>query len=243
MDELNVALAALREMVLAASGQPWVYALVVITCIIDGFFPPIPSEAIVVGLASLLLTQGVPNPVLLILAAAMGAFIGDMVAFGVGGMARTRRTRWLRGPRLQRSMKKFGAELDRRGAPLILAARFIPVGRVGVNLAAGATGYPRRKFVGIAALSATLWACYTVGIGALAGRWFHENQLLGMGAAIVFAVVLGLGIDWLSRSVKERAAKSSWQVPDVEAAIPAGDSAIESAKFYETVGSLGSTSP
>lgn len=231
MDELNTFFTALSEMVLAASGQPWVFLVVLIAGIIDGFFPPIPSEAIVLGLASLLLTQGVPNPFLLLFAAALGAFIGDNVAFGLGRLASSRNVKWLHGPRLHRSAQMVGRELDRRGASLILAGRFIPVGRIAVNMAAGATGYRHRKFAGIAAVSSTLWACYTVGIGALAGSWFRENQLLGMAAAIVFAVLLGFGLDWLGKRVRARGTGS-----------PHGP-APATARVYEAAGSRGSARP
>jgi len=231
MDEINTFFTGMSEMVLAASGQPWVYLVVLIACIIDGFFPPIPSEAIVVGLASLLLSQGVPNPFLLLFAAALGAFIGDNVAFGLGRLASTRSVSWLHGPRLHRSARMVGRELDRRGASVILAARFIPVGRVAVNLAAGATGYRHRKFAGVAAVSSTLWACYMVGIGALAGSWFRENQLLGMAAAVVFAVLLGFGLDWLGTRVRARGSGS----PD--------GPAPSAARVYEAAGSGGSTRP
>ena len=43
---------AINDFILAAAGQPWVLFVVLACCIIDGFFPPIPSESVVVGLSA-----------------------------------------------------------------------------------------------------------------------------------------------------------------------------------------------
>ncbi|MHA7180783.1 DedA family protein [Arthrobacter sp. MDB2-24] len=195
MDAITSALDGISGLVLAAAGQPWVYLLVLVCCVVDGFFPPFPSESVVVGLASLVLTQGVLNPWLLILVAALGAFLGDNIAYGIGRGIGTTRFRWMRRPRMQRSFGWAGSELAKRAASLILVGRFIPIGRVAVNLTAGATGYPRRRFVALTALSGTVWAGYSVGIGAIAGTWFQHNHLLGVAVAVGIAVVIGVLVD------------------------------------------------
>lgn len=197
MDAITSALNGISESVLGAAGQPWVYLLVLVCCIVDGFFPPFPSESVVVGLASLVITHGVPNPWLLILVAAVGAFVGDNIAYGIGKGIGTTRFRWMRRPRMQRSFTWAGNELARRAASLILVARFVPIGRVAVNLTAGATGYSRRRFVALTALSGIAWAGYSVGIGAIAGTWFQQNHLLGVVVAIAIAVVIGFVVDRL----------------------------------------------
>lgn len=206
------------DVAMGAAGQPWVYFLVLLGCVVDGFFPPFPSEAILVGLAALVATPGGPNPWLLVLVAALGAFAGDNVAYGIGRRVGTTRFRWMRTARLQRSFAWAGRELDRRAVSMILVARFIPIGRVAVNLTAGAIGYPRRGFVAISALSAGMWAAYTVGIGALAGSWFSANPLLGMVAAVVLAGVLGLIVDRVSRL--PRARKQRTLIPAVGEVLP-----------------------
>lgn len=195
MDAMTTALDGIGDAVLAAAGEPWVYLLVLVCCLVDGFFPPVPSESVVVGLASLLITQGVPDPWLLVLAASLGAFLGDNIAFLLGRWIGTTRFRWMRRPRMQRSFTWAGHELVKRAASLILVARFIPIGRVAVNLTAGATGYSRRRFVALTALSGVVWAGYSVGIGAVAGTWFRHNHLLGVAVAVGIAIVIGLVVD------------------------------------------------
>ena len=186
---------AINDFILAAAGQPWVLFIVLGCCFIDGFFPPIPSESVVVGLAAVAATADVPNPWLLAGIAALGAFTGDNTAYLIGRGVGTQRWRWMRGPRMQRAFRWAGGELRKRPASLILVARFVPIGRVAVNLTAGATHYSHVRFVALTVLSATLWAGYSVAIGLFFGQWFEENHLLGAAIAIVCAITLGIIVD------------------------------------------------
>jgi membrane-associated protein len=186
---------AINDFILAAAGQPWVLVLVVACCVIDGFFPPVPSESVVVGLAAVAATADVPNPLLLALVAAAGAFSGDNIAYLLGRRVGTRRWSWMRGPRMQSAFRWAGRELRKRPASLILVARFVPIGRVAVNLTAGVTHYPHLRFVGLTLLSASLWAGYSVAIGLFFGQWFEDNHVLGAAIAIVCAVALGIVVD------------------------------------------------
>jgi membrane protein DedA with SNARE-associated domain len=186
---------AINDFILAAAGQPWVLFLVFACCVIDGFFPPIPSESVVVGLAAVAATADVPNPAFLAATAAAGAFLGDNIAYLIGRRTGTQRWAWMRGPRMQRAFRWAGAELRKRPASLILVARFVPIGRVAVNLTAGATHFPQPRFVGLTVLSAVLWASYSVAIGLFFGQWFEENHLLGVIVAVVCAIGLGILVD------------------------------------------------
>lgn len=186
---------AINDFILAAAGQPWVLFLVLACCVIDGFFPPIPSESVVVGLSAVAATADVPNPWLLVFVAALGAFSGDNIAYLIGRRVGTTRWSWMRRPRMQSAFRWAGGELRKRPASLILVARFVPIGRVAVNLTAGATQYHHLRFIGLTTLSAVLWAVYSVGIGLFFGQWFEENHLLGAVIAIVCAVALGIVVD------------------------------------------------
>jgi membrane-associated protein len=186
---------AINDFILAAAGQPWVLVLVFACCVIDGFFPPIPSESVVVGLAAVAATADIPNPVLLAATAAAGAFLGDNIAYLIGRGTGTRRWAWMRGHRMQRAFRWAGSELRKRPASLILVARFVPIGRVAVNLTAGATHFPQPQFVGMTGLSAVLWGAYSVAIGLFFGQWFEENHLLGVIVAVICAIGLGVLVD------------------------------------------------
>ena len=195
---------AINDFILAAAGQPWVLVLVFACCVIDGFFPPIPSESVVVGLAAVAATADVPNPVLLIATAAAGAFVGDNLAYLIGRGTGTQRWAWMRGPRMQGAFLWAGSELRKRPASLILVARFVPIGRVAVNLTAGATHFPRARFMSLTVLSALLWASYSVGIGLFVGPWFEKNHVLGAAIAIVCAIVLGIAVDFVISRLRGR---------------------------------------
>nr|WP_281497167.1 DedA family protein [Ornithinimicrobium sp. F0845] len=165
-------------------------------CIIDGIFPPLPSESIIVGLAAVSVSVGEPNLWLVFLAAATGAFIGDNLAYTIGrhwltGLARSNH------PRIRRAMAWAAHQLDRRGAVIIMAARYIPVGRVAVNITAGATRFPRPLFMILDAIAAVSWAAYSIAIGTVAGNWLHDNPLLAMAVAVTGGVLLGLVVERL----------------------------------------------
>ncbi len=192
----------LNTFIVGAAEQPWVCVLVFACCTFDGFFPPVPSESVVVGLASVVASAGSPNVWLLILAAGLGAFAGDNVAYVIGRGIGTTRFAWMRRPRMQRGFVWAGRELDKRAASLIMIARFIPIGRVAVNLTAGATKYSRRRFVFLTTISAIAWSSYSVGIGLFFGQWFAHNHLLGACLAIACAVVIGLTVDRVIAAVR-----------------------------------------
>ncbi|MCA4133524.1 DedA family protein [Arthrobacter sp. M4] len=193
---------AINDFILAAASQPWVLLLVLACCLIDGFFPPIPSESVVVGLAAVSATAGVPNAWVLILVAAIGAFSGDNIAYLIGKKIGIHRWRWMRTMRMQVAFRWAGRELRRRAASLIMVARFIPVGRVAVNLTAGATHFHHVEFIVLTSMSGLLWAGYSVAIGLFFGQWFEHNHLLGAVIAIVCAVILGIIVDRIINKVR-----------------------------------------
>ena len=186
---------AINDFILAAAGQPWVLLLVLACCIIDGFFPPIPSESVVVGLAAVSASAGVPNAWLLVILAAVGAFTGDNIAYVLGRNVRTRRCRWMQSPHMLAAFRSAGRGLRRRAASLIIGARFVPVGRVAVNFTAGATHFPHRRFIALTTVSGSLWACYSVAVGLFFGQWFKDNHLLAAITAILCAVSFGIVLD------------------------------------------------
>jgi membrane-associated protein len=198
---------ALSVFIIDAAAQWWIYPLLLALCLIDGIFPPVPSESVVVALAAIAVSAGAPNIWLVVVVAAVGAIAGDNIAYLIGRSIGADRFRWMQRPRVAAAFAWARRELDRRGALLILGARYIPVGRVAVNMTAGATGYHHRKFVLFSVVAGFSWALYSVGIGALAGQWFHDHTLLAAGLAIVLALLLGLALDHAIKLAGRRAAR------------------------------------
>lgn len=201
MDQLNY-------LIEHSAAQWWIIPLVSLFCLIDGFFLFLPSETAIVALASIATVSGEPNIVLLVLGASIGAVIGDNIAYFMGRSMGTTRFRWMRRPRGARAFAWAGKELEKRGAMLIFTARYIPVGRIAVNFTAGATWFPWRRFVVLDAIAVVTWATYSATVGTFAGRWVHDNPLLGIGIAIIFAILMGFVVDhgmkWLHHVLEKR---------------------------------------
>lgn len=204
---------AINEFIQAHAGAPWVLPIVAALCFIDGIIPPLPSESVVVAMAAVGASVGEPNLVVLGVVAAVGAFAGDQTAYTIGRHSPLNRVTSSTRPRIQRTIARAQRELGRRGAMIIIAARYIPVGRIAVNFSAGALHYPRSRFVLFDAIAATSWAAYSVALGALAGRWLEDNPLLGAVIAVSIAILLGSLLDRLI----QRFGSSSAAEPSVEA--------------------------
>ena len=186
-----------QEFVTAAATSPWVWLLLLLVCALDALLPPFPSDEVVVGLAAVAASTGTPALWSVVLVATVGAVIGDNLVYGVGRWIGIDRFGWMRRRRAVAALTGARRILDRRGAVVILTARFVPVGRVAVNLCAGATRFPRSRFVPLIAAAALGWAVFTVAIGALVGTWLEGRPLLAAGIGICCAVGLGLIADRL----------------------------------------------
>lgn len=185
---------------LALAASPLVYLGMFLFAVVDGFFPPIPSEAAVVGLAALSVASGKPNLALILLVAAAGAFTGDQIAYAIGQRLDVRRFPILRTGRGRKSLVWAERALAHRGPTFILAARFLPVARVAVNMTAGAVGYPRRRFVALAVTGSVLWAVYSAMIGIGAGAWLEGYPMGAVVVGILGGLLIGVALDWaLSR--------------------------------------------
>jgi membrane-associated protein len=171
---------------------------------IDGFFPPIPSESIVIALSALAMSQGTPNLGLVMLVAAAGAWSGDQIAYQIGTKVKVRELRMLRSRRGQAAVDWAENALANRGAAFIIAARYIPIGRVAVNMTAGAVAYSRRRFMGLTAIAAVTWACYSALIGIGAGAWLGNHTLVAVAVGVVGGLAIGVVIDWVLRHLTHR---------------------------------------
>lgn len=188
-------LADLETWILALAASGWIYPALFAFACIDGFFPPIPSESVIITLAVSAAATGEPNLALVLFVAAVGAWVGDQAAFALGRAVGTDRLRVLRGLRGRRAVAWAERTLGQRAASFILAARYIPIGRVAVNMTAGAVGFSRRRFAGLSAVATLTWSSYLVAIGLLAGQWLGHSPLLAMVVGIAAGAGTGLAVD------------------------------------------------
>lgn len=186
---------------LALAASPLVYLGMFAFAFIDGFFPPIPSEAALVGLAALSVSGEQTNLPVLLLVAALGAFGGDLVAYAIGTRIDVSRIPVLRRGRGRRSVLWAENALAHRGPSFILAARFIPIARVAVNVSAGALGYPRARFVALAAAGSVMWSLYSAALGIGAGSWLTGRPMLAVVVGVAGGIVIGVGVDRLLKLI------------------------------------------
>lgn len=191
-------LTAVSDWAVALAGTPWVFVALYAFATIDGFFPPIPSESVIIALAALFIASGSPDFWILGAVAAAGAFTGDQIAYSIGRHIPIRRLRFMQGRRAKASLAWAERALAERGASFIISARYIPIGRVAVNMTAGATGYPRRRFSALAVVAAISWSIYSVLLGIGAGKLFGDKHpLLAMAIGVAVGLLLGVVIDGL----------------------------------------------
>lgn len=196
----------LNELILQAIASPWLYLVLFAVTIIDGFFPPVPSETVLVAAAAVSASTGDGNLLLLGIVAAVGAAIGDNIAFAIGRSVGTTRFAWMRRPRVAAMFAYAQTALDRRSAALILGARYIPVGRVAVNMSAGALDLPWRRFLPLSLIAGLSWSVFSLAVGLLAGAWIKGQPLLSALLGIGIALVIGLVIDRVAAVRRRRRA-------------------------------------
>lgn len=194
----------LNELIMQAIASPWLYLVLFAVTIIDGFFPPVPSETVLVAAAAVTASTGEGNLLLLGAVAAVGAAIGDNIAYLIGRGLGTTRFAWMRRPRVATAFHHAQRALDRRSATLILGARYIPVGRVAVNMSAGALGFSWRRFLPLSLIAGVSWSVFSLAVGLLAGAWIKDQPLLSAGLGIVIALVIGLVIDRIAAARRRR---------------------------------------
>lgn len=203
---------------LVADASAWAYAVVLLLAVIDAVLPVVPSETAVIT-AGVVAAAGDLSLPLVITAAAIGAFAGDNLAYGIGHRYGARITdRFFRGPKAQGRIDWAKRQLDQRGGELIAVGRFIPGGRTAVTVTAGLTGFPWRRFASFDALAAIIWAGYAALLGYFGGRAFENQPWKGLLLALGVAFTVTAGTE-LARSLHRRHRRRS-AAPQHSAADP-----------------------
>jgi membrane protein DedA with SNARE-associated domain len=189
----------------AVSGSNWSYLIVFAIAMLDAFFPVVPSEATAIAAGVVAGTGGLSVEVV-ILAAALGAIVGDNISFGLGHFlgARVER-RFFSGEKAQKRLQWAQKTLDERGGYLIVVARFIPGGRTVTTFTAGfVETFPWRRFLKYDALAGAIWGSYTVLLGYFGGRTFEEEPWKGLLLAFAIALLV-TGVVEVVRHLRRRA--------------------------------------
>ncbi|HIV56633.1 MAG TPA: VTT domain-containing protein [Candidatus Stackebrandtia faecavium] len=89
------------------------------------------------------------------------------------------------------------ASLNKRGAAILITARYIPGGRTAVTLTCGTVRFSLRRFAAFDAVATLLWGMYSGLIGYAAGWYFEGHPLLALGLGFVLAIVCSCLIEFV----------------------------------------------
>ncbi|MHB1244011.1 MAG: DedA family protein [Gaiellaceae bacterium] len=196
-----------QSIVNAVSGSDWSYLIVFAIAMLDAFFPVVPSEATAIAAGVVAGTGGL-SVELVILSAALGAFVGDNISFGIGHFVGERvERRFFAGEKAQRRLDWARRMLDERGAYLIVVARFIPGGRTATTFTAGLVEtFPWHRFLRYDAIASAIWGLYTVLLGYFGGRSFEKEPWKGLLLAFAIALAVTAVVEAV-RHVRHRRAR------------------------------------
>lgn len=168
----------------------------------DAFFVVIPGEIAVTTLGALAVSTGSPPLWAVIACAAAAATLGDVCCYLIGRFVGVDRWRWMRAPRIQRSLAWARHRLDTGTATVLFTARFVPFARLAINLVAGASRIHPPRYLALVALAATGWAAYQAAVGAAVAAILPGGPLIAVPVSIVVAVGIGLLVDVCTRRVR-----------------------------------------
>ncbi|UKA63282.1 DedA family protein [Arthrobacter sp. FW306-04-A] len=174
-----------------------IYVWIIPMVVGDAFFPPIPSEMLVIT-GGALAAEGRVNLWLVALLAAAGSWVGDILVFQLFKRRLTHvLDRWAWGRKIHQGIHRAIAKAGRSSTyGAIIGARFIPGGRLAASAAAGIAEVSSRGFSLCAGLGGLLWAAWQTGLGYFAGSTtklpFWASSLIGVGAGLLIGIVVGV---------------------------------------------------
>jgi membrane protein DedA with SNARE-associated domain len=189
------------ELVADASG--WAYGIVFAVALLDALVPLVPSETTVIT-AGVVAAAGDLSLPLIVVAAAVGAFLGDNSAYLLGRrFGREITARFFSGAKARSRIEWAQRQLQERGGELIAIGRFIPGGRTAVTLSAGTLRYSWPRFALFDSIASLLWALYAALLGYIGGRAFEHSAWKGLLLALGIAFGVAGGVEltrwWLKR--------------------------------------------
>ncbi|MGR6320548.1 VTT domain-containing protein [Micromonospora soli] len=170
----------------------------VLVVLFGSVVPVVPTGAAVSGAAALAAHQHPITVVLVVIAGAIGAYVGDLATYGMLGWGGERVARRLPGLRGRPRVGPVSARVREGHVSTLLVSRLIPGGRVPVLLAAAVAGLAWRRFAVANAPASLLWSVLYASIGVL-GRAVFPEPWQGVVAAILLVVLVTQGLRWLSR--------------------------------------------
>jgi membrane protein DedA with SNARE-associated domain len=164
----------------------------------DAVVPILPGET-TVNTAAVLAAQGSLDITLVIVAATLGAIVGDSALYWIARTGPVRlKERFEQAqddPRVAKGVALLG-----RSAPLLISAgRFVPGLRFAVNVSMGLMEFPYPRFLLWSAIGGTIWGVYTSLLAYYVGTALAEFPLASIAVSGFVTTVLIAGVYWLDR--------------------------------------------
>ncbi|GAY12149.1 DedA family protein [Pseudonocardia sp. N23] len=187
--------------------SPWLPLALVVLIALDAPFPILPSETLLMtGYAAAFADRDLGGVALLVVAALLGCVAGDLLVHTLGRSSTALVARHVdrAGPIAQ----WVTTTTLRRPLVALVAARFVPSGRLVSTAIAGRVGLPVRRFVPGSLVSSSLWGVYMLVAGMLLGPVVADDPLVGLavGAGMATVTAAAFGIYYRVRMARLRAA-------------------------------------
>lgn len=201
------------------SSSPWFYVAIFAVAFLDSVVPIVPGETTVI-LGGIAAGQGDLAIALVIACGATGAFAGDSASYLIGRRASGPLQRGLlSSDKWQARLAAASRQLEKRGGPLLITARFIPGGRTAITLSSGITERPYPWFGKWIAVATIIWATYAAGLGFYAGNRFKDDHgtafLVAFGTALAATGLVEL-VRWLRGRSKARSQEAGNEATAVD---------------------------
>jgi membrane-associated protein len=191
---------------LLESFGPWALAAIAVIVFVESglLFPFLPGDSLLVSGGLLHQQLGLTIAVIAVVGF-VAAVAGNIVGYAIGHRFGTRLFREEAKVLTITRLRDTEGFFDRFGGRAVVLARFIPVLRTYVPLAAGAARYPFRRFLIWNAVGALLWAVGVTILGSLLGGVpFVADNLEVILAAVIVVSVLPLVIEHLRKRAKRK---------------------------------------
>lgn len=173
----------------------WVYLFGALMVALSALVPPVPSTTLYVALGALAANSDSLNPFLLGVSMLVGALAGDIATYALALRFDVVNWRILAGRRWQAALSATRSRLKYNDLPLVMTSRFIPMGRLTMNIGSALVPHTWRVFIQHSLIAGVLWSVYSVGVGVLSGVWDSLSTEVAVLLAIVVSLVLGRAIN------------------------------------------------
>jgi membrane protein DedA with SNARE-associated domain len=178
------------------------YAGAFILMALESMIAPVPSEA-VMPFVGFLVTDGKWNLWLALLSTSLGSLAGSLISYWMGYyggkplVLKVGKYLLLNRHDLEVTERYFN---QRQGLLTVFAARFIPVVRHFISIAAGMGKMPMVPFMLVSVVGATLWNGFLLYLGMRLREHWTVVQKYSHQIDIVIVILAIIGIAWFLRS-------------------------------------------